>query len=250
MAITEFIPLIASGVTGLVENLWGTSMEEEADKKRAALGAPPKYDIPQSQIDSEQLARIRTRQEMPEYSKILAQIDANAANQASATARVSGSQYGAMAGSGAAQANRKKYLRQLGIASDVSRSQAEQQSINATASGAQYEQMQFEYNEWLPWQIAKNEIAAIRGVGQQQIMSGLDTAAAAGIYGSQLLQNNQQQGGGAQPSPYMPYNYGSAGQQINQMGQNQVYPSTGLGTDPYAASSNTGFIEPWMTQSF
>ena len=99
-----------------------------------------------------------------------------------------------MAGSNAAQANRKQYLRQLGIGNDVYQSQAEERSIQAGASGAAYENMEFEYNEWLPWQIAKNEIASIRGTGQQQLIGGLDQAAAAGIQGANIYNQNRNYG--------------------------------------------------------
>jgi len=188
------IPTIIGGIQGLTENLIGQSWEDDANKKEAALGGAPEFSTPQSQLEYEQLAKTQANQDMPGYADQVRQIEANSAYATASTARAAGSQYGAMAGSNAAQANRKKYLRQLGIGNDVYQSGAEERSIQATASRAPYEQMEFEYNEWLPWQIAKNEIASIRGTGQQQLIGGLDQAAAAGIQGANIYNQNRNYG--------------------------------------------------------
>jgi len=68
------------------------------------------------------------------------------------------------------------------------------------------------------------------------LIGGLDTAAAAGIQGANIYNQNQNYGGNQSMLPQQgatPYNYGQAGSQINQMGQNQVAPAAGLGTNPY-----------------
>jgi len=236
------IGTVLGGVSGLAENLFGTSWEEEANAKEKELGDAPKFGIPQSQQEYEQLMQSKVGQNMPGYGDMLAQIEAQTAYQSVSSGMASGSQYGAMAGQNAAQSNRRRYLRQLGISNEGYKSNAEMGSIQATASRAPYEQAQFEYNEWLPWQIAKNEIASIRGTGQQQLMSGIDTLGAVGIYGSQLAQNNQSQSILPQTT-YQSYNYGAAG--ANQLGGSQ-----NLVTDPYGNRSGTGYIEPWMTQQF
>ncbi len=183
---------IIAGISGLGQNLFGTSWKEEANRKEAALGDAHKFSIPQSQLDYEQLMGSYAGQDMPNYSELVNQARATSDYQAASAGRVASSQFGAMGGANAAQAGRKKYLRQLGIANDAYKSNAEAGAIEAQMGRAPYEQMQFEYNEFLPWQIAKNEIASIRGVGQQQLTSGLDTAAAAGIHATNIYQQNQQ----------------------------------------------------------
>ena len=125
MADLGLISTILSGATGLVENLWGSNMEEEADAKRAALGDSPTFTTPQSQLDYENLSQLRSKQEMPGTSQMLANIEANRAAQTSAAGRVADSQYGALGGANAASATRSKYLRQLGIQGSQYKSGAE-----------------------------------------------------------------------------------------------------------------------------
>jgi hypothetical protein len=197
------VSLLLSGASGLVENLIGQDMSKEAEKKRAALGEPPKFEIPQSQLDHEKLMRTRARQEMPGAAQMRAGIEAQTGQAAGAASMAAGSQVGALAGSNLAQSNRRRQLRQLGIAGQVYSDRAQMGNIQATASRAPYEQMQFEYNEWLPWQIAKNEIASIRGVGQQQLVGGLDRLAATGIQGANMYAQNQYY------NQQMPYGGGS-----------------------------------------
>jgi hypothetical protein len=193
------ISTILGGASGLAENLFGVSWEEEAKKKDAALGPAPTFEMPQSQLDYEKLLNARKRQEMPGHSDALAQADIQRSLQAAGAARVAGSPYGAQAGLGLAEGNRRRQLRRLGIEQEAYTSMAEDASTQAAMQRAPFEQMQFEYNEWLPWQIAKNEIASIRGTGQQQLISGLDNAAAYGIQGAQLWSQNQQPQTGGSP---------------------------------------------------
>jgi len=216
------IGTILAGASGLAENLFGTNWEAEANAKEKALGDSPKFDTPQSQTEYENLMRSRAREDMPGYNDMLNQIEAQTAYQAGAGARVADSQYGAMAAGGAAQANRRRYLRQLGIQNQASKSDAELAAIQAGASGAQYDMMKYEYNDNIPWQVAKNEIASLRGFAQQGITNQLDTIGAAGIYGAQLWDNRTPQNN--TPQSILPNNGGGNGQ--------------------------TGNIEPWMTQQW
>lgn len=185
---------IIGGVSAVAENLFGKDMVNEADKREAALGEAPKFSTPQSQADYEALMKSKAGQDMPGYTDMLNQVEASTAYEASAGARVSGSQYGAMAAGNAAQGNRRKYLRQLGIQNDVSKSSAELEATMAGASGTQFDIMEYEYNDNIPWQMAKNEIAALRGYGQQKIVGGLDNVGATGIYASQIYGNKEDDG--------------------------------------------------------
>jgi len=222
-----------AGASGLVENLFGTSMEEEAAKKEAKLGEAPKFEVPTSQIAFEEGMRKRTRQDMPGMDAINQSIESSISTGRGAAARASGSQVGAMGGSNASLISRKKQLRQLGISNDQFKSQAQTEYGGAVKSRGQYEQNQFEYNKWLPWQIAQNEIASMVGYGQQKLMSGMDNASAAAIYGSSLLSNVDSRGTPTPQQTPIPYNYGAAGQSIPQMGMDQVAPASNLGTNPY-----------------
>ena len=185
---------LIGGVTGLAENLFGTSWEDTANQKEAALGGAPKFGIPKSQLEYEEVMKGYSKQNMPGYADMVNQARATSDYQTASAGRVAGSQYGALGGANAAQAGRKKYLRQLGIANDSYKSNAEAGAIEAQMGRAPYEQMQFDYNEWLPWQIAKNEIASIRGAGQQQLTSGLDNAGASAIHATNIYQQNKQYG--------------------------------------------------------
>lgn len=188
------------GTAAVAENLFGKNMVNEADKREAALGEAPEFSTPQSQTDYEALMKSKAGQDMPGYTDMLNQVEASTAYQASAGARASGSQYGAMAAGNAAQSNRRRYLRQLGIQNDVSKSSAKLDSTMAGASGTQFDIMAYEYNDNIPWQMAKNEIAALRGYGQQKIVGGLDNVGATGIYASQIYgNNNKEEDGGLLP---------------------------------------------------
>ena len=226
---------IVSGILGLLpgmaETFVGYGWEDEANAKEKKLGDAPKFGIPQSQQEYEQLMNSKVGQNMPGYGDMLAQIEAQTAYQSVSSGMASGSQYGAMAGQNAAQSNRRRYLRQLGITNEGYKSGAELGAIQATASRTPSEIMQYEYNENIPWQIAKNEIASIRGTGQQQLIHGLDNAAAYGIYGSQMF-NGQQDS----ILPRTFNDYTTTDHQtisIDQLGANQVAPASKLGTDPY-----------------
>lgn len=225
---------------GMAQSYVGYNMEDEAIAKEKALGDAPKMGIPDSQIAFEEGMRKRMGSNMPGYSQMESDINSTAATGMGASARVSDSQVGALGGANRSMVSRKRDLRRLGVANLQSQDTATVQYGEAVKSRVPYEQAQFETNEWLPWQINKNEIAAIRGSGQQQLMTSLDQGAAAGIYGMNLMDQNKYYNQQMQnpymntsQSPYTPYNYGAAGQGIAQMGQDQVAPATGLGTNPY-----------------
>lgn len=239
MAIAEIASSIAGMIPSTIEQYIGYDYLDEAEKKAAKTGEAPKFEVPTSQIAFEEGMRKRTKQDMPGIDAINQSIESSISTGRGAAARASGSQVGAMGGSNASLVNRKKQLRQLGISNDQFKSQAELEYGGAVKSRGQYEQNQFEYNKWLPWQIAQNEIASMVGYGQQKLMSGMDNASAAAIYGSSLLSNVDSRGTPPPQQTPIPYNYGAAGQSILQMGQNQLNPGDG-----------TGYISPWMTQTW
>lgn len=219
------IGLLLSGVTGLAENLFGEDLEQKAKDKEAALGAAPTFDIPESQLAFEDAMNKRVRKGMPGATQMREDIDSTAATSMGASARAGGTQAAGLGGANLALDRRRKGIRQLGIANEKFRSLAEAQRAEAVKSRAPYEIAQYEYNEWLPWQIEKNEIAALRGAGQQQLMTSLDRGAAAGIHGSNLFSQNKY--------------YGGANYNLPDMQTNFAPPD-----------NQTGYIEPWMTQPF
>jgi len=188
-------------LSGQMETLFGKSWEEDAKAKEKALGAPPKMEMPQSQIDFEQMAARKTKQAMPGMQSLEDNIDQVASQSTSQSARAATGQFSAMGGGNRAQSNRRSQLRRMSAVQEGYADQAQMGAAQAVKSRAPYETMQYERNEFIPWQIQKNRIAAERGFGMNQIVHGFDQAGAYGIYGAQAMSNNQSPYAGSQPQP-------------------------------------------------
>ena len=244
MAATSIISGILGLLPGIAEEIVGWGWDEEAEKKEKELGPAPTFSIPESQRRYEDYMKTRSRQAMPGSELMEQNIEETTAGTLSAAGRVADTGWGAQGAGLRATEDRRRRLRKMGSMQEQYKAASTADAAGAVKSRTPYETMQYEYNEWLPWQIGKNEIAAIRGAGQQQLMGGLDQAAAASIYGANIYNTSQMY---SNPPPqqgqmqYQPYNYGQAGQGINQMGQNQLGSSSGLGADPYAGGNTRPF---------
>ena len=239
------------GASGLVENLFGKSWEEQAEEKEKQLGPAPTFSIPESQKRYEDYMKTRSRQAMPGSELMEQSIEDTTSDTLSRAGMVANTGWGAQGAGLGATENRRRRLRKLGSMQEQYKRAAQTDYAGAVKSRTPYETMQYEYNEWLPWQIQKNEIASIRGAGQQQLMTGMDRGAAMGIYGANMYNTSQMYGNQSGGNPgYVPYSTNPYSPTMNQMGQNQLGQSAGMGSDPYGNRSGTGYIEPWMTQPF
>ena len=195
-------------------------MMAKAAKEEAALGPPPKMDIPESVDDYIGMQRKMSRQEMPGSTQMQ-----TTAGTLSAFSQM-GQGASAEAGVLGAMMNRRNALSQMGIAAAQYTSGRQDQYAQAVASRAPWEQSQWEHNEWAPWGIRKNELMGDRNVGMNLKYQGMDEGAASFTQGMGALNrgigafaNNPQAqnwwgglggGGGGINSigPQMPFNTG------------------------------------------
>jgi len=164
----------------------GESYLSQAAQKDAMLGPSPTMEVPQSVDDYINLSRKMARQEMPGATQMRQDIAQTNAGMLSG-AMQAGQGADTMAAVLAAGQNRMRALSQMGIAASQYRSGQQQNYAQAVASRAPWEQQQFEYNEWIPWQQQKNEAVDMRNMGLQMKYQGMDMGAAAGIQGANML---------------------------------------------------------------
>jgi len=171
--------------------------------------------------------------QMPGYDQEMAGIEQGTAQTLTGVRQLAGNQASAMAGLLGATSNQQDRVRELGIRALQYRQQQQQNLGQAYLQRAGAENQQFEYNQWLPWQMKKNQVDSLRGAGTQNIYGGLDQMGAAAIQGMNMNANQQaygnmmpQYGSQAAQSYQYPQKFqgmmGNALQnQMNQMNQSQ-----------------------------
>lgn len=174
----------------------GESFYKQGKEMNAALGKSPTMEVPKSVDQYINLSRNLARQEMPGASQMRQDIAQTNASMLSSASQA-GSGFDTMAAVLAAGQNRMNALRQMGIAAAQYTAGQQQQYAQAVASRAPWEQQQFEYNQWLPWQMRKNEAQDLMNTGLQMKYSGADIGAAAWTQGANMasqglwnMQNN------------------------------------------------------------
>jgi hypothetical protein len=158
----------------------GLNAIDEAKKREKALGGPPQYEIPESVDQYEEMMRTLSQGEVPGYGLMKEDIQERGAADMTGVSQLSSPEQ-ALSGVREVSYDQMNQLSDLGMRAFEWRDQANLGYAGAMQNTAQQETMQYEYNEWLPWQIAKNEIASLRGAGQAAQQSGTDTMGAAGI---------------------------------------------------------------------
>lgn len=126
---------------------------------------------------------------MPGYDAMQAGIMDEAAANATGVAQLTSGPEAVM-GTSSVYNNQANQLRDLGMRASQWQQEQEMRYLGAQQGRGELEQQQFEYNKWLPWQIEKNEIASLRGAGQQMQASGLDTLGATGMQAASMFTNN------------------------------------------------------------
>jgi len=161
------------------------------------------YTIPQSYTDELGLRKTQMRQEMPGYSQHRQDIDSATASTLSSSQNLGGADSAAVL-LGAGQ-DRLRALRGLGIQASQYGQRQQEGYTQAVGRGAQFENMAFDYNQWIPQQQFANTITAERNMGNQMMSSGFDQMLGAGIQGANMANQQQwynnmqpQQGGGNQ----------------------------------------------------
>jgi hypothetical protein len=173
-ALTVLEPLFTAPLVS------GRSKTKEAAAREAALGGPPEFQVPSSYDQYTSLLKERAGQQMPGYDDMSSDIQQQAAaNATGVTQLTSGPE--AVMGINSVYNNQANQLRDLGMRASQWQQEQEMRYLGAQQGRGELEQQQFEYNQWLPWQIQKNEIASLRGAGNQMVASGMDNLGAGAV---------------------------------------------------------------------
>ena len=203
--------LLAAGLsitgmaTGLAKMGFGIADTVKANRMEKGL-TTPKYEIPKGLEDYESLMKRNAQGQMPGYDQEMAGIEQGTARTLTGVRQLASNQSSAMAGLLGSTSNQQDRVRELGVRALQYRQQQQQNLGQAYLQRAQAENQQFEYNQWLPWQMKKNQIQSLRGAGTQNIYGGLDSMASAAINGMNMNANQQSYGN-------MIPQYGNQGQQ-------------------------------------
>lgn len=158
----------------------GIRKTDEASAREAALGDAPKFEIPSNYDQYMNVMKERAGQQMPGYDAMSQDIQEAAAANATGVAQLSSGPEAVM-GMDAVYGDQASQLRDLGMRASQWQNQAELGYQQAQYGRGALEQQQFEYNEWLPWQIKKNEIASMRNAGNQMAAGGTDGMGAGAV---------------------------------------------------------------------
>ena len=185
----EYAALLADP-TGTLTGLMGMS---EANKREEALGGPPQYEIPESYDLALSQMKKRSKQQMPGYDEAMAGIQQDAAANATGANQLSSGPEAIMA-QNSIYGNEMAQIQDLGSRASQWQQQQQAQYARGLQGRAGMETQQFEYNQWLPWQIQKNEIASLRGAGNTAVASGMDNMMATGVQA--INESSNQNSGG------------------------------------------------------
>ena len=160
-------------ITGITDN----QAAKDAEKLRTD---PPKFEIPKSYDDYVKQMKERSQQQMPGFDAMKTGIEEAAAANATGVGQLeSGPE--AIMGMNDVYGEQTNQLRDLGMRASAWQNEQQLGYQQAVQGRGVLEQQQFDYNEWLPWQIKKNEIASMRNAGNQMVSQGSDAQAAAGM---------------------------------------------------------------------
>jgi len=164
----------------------GVRADDEAKKREKALGSSPEFQIPESYDLALEQLRKRQKDTMPGYDEAMAGIQQETAANVTGAQQLSSGPEAIMAQSGI-YGDQQARIQDLGMRASQWQQQQQQQYAQMLQGRAGMEMQQFEYNQWLPWQIQKNEIASLRGAGQAAQQSGADTMGAAGVQAASIF---------------------------------------------------------------
>jgi len=162
--------------------------DKEAQRREDALGASPKFEIPESYTLALNQLKKRQKEQMPGYDEAMAGIQQGAAADMTGAQQLSSGPNAIMAQSGI-YGDQMARMQDLGARASQWQREQEQRYAQMLQGQAGLEAQQFEYNEWIPWQTQKNEINAMRNAGQSAQKSGSDTMMSAAITGASMFSN-------------------------------------------------------------
>ena len=164
----------------------GFRAEDRADAMEAELGPLPEYQVPESYDRYTQMMRDRAQQQMPGYETMQEDIMGQSAANATGVGQLSSGPEAVM-GTGLAYQDASNQLQDLGLRAATYKQGNQQAYAGAVQGRSPYETMEYEYNQWIPWQIGMNEAMSMRNAGMGAQQSGSDTMGAAAMTGLSMI---------------------------------------------------------------
>ena len=200
--------LVSAGIAaarGIGKAVQGRRDIKEAKKMEKELGESPKFETPQAVDDYTNRMNLLAKQEMPGYSQMKSDIQESTATGMGQVGQLAQGE-DKMAGLLGLMQGQKQSLRTLGTMAMQHQYGAQKEAVQAGLQKAPWEEKEFEYNDWVPWQQGKNRAIDMRNMGSQQRSEGWDMVAGAGIQGANLMSmnswyNNMYPKPGGEPQP-------------------------------------------------
>jgi hypothetical protein len=183
-----------SSIPSLVQAGFGIADRIKANKlyKDNNLGQSPQMEVPESMNAYVSLQEKLAQTRMPGYNENKSAIGGATAGAYSNIRQSASTESGALTSMLGAYSGQQNMLRDLSIRALDYQNKQQQNLGQAYLQKAGVEQQMFEYNKWLPWQMKMNQYESLRGAGTQNIVSGLDSLAGAGIQGANMKANQDQ----------------------------------------------------------
>jgi len=181
---TETLPGLDPIIFGPIAE--GVRRSKSAEAMEAELGGLPAYEVPESYDRYTQMMRDRAQQQMPGYDTMQEDIMGQAAANATGVGQLSSGPEAVM-GTGLAYQDASNQLQDLGLRAATYKQGNQQAYAGAVQGRSPYETMEYEYNQWIPWQIGMNEAMSMRNAGQAAQQSGTDTMGASAVTGLSMI---------------------------------------------------------------
>ena len=225
---------LIGGIKSIAGGIQKRKAQRELDKEMPKYTRPEEYDkllsIYQQQAGLGQL---------PGQDQVEAKLSANTARGSRAISKFADNPVAAVAATAGLYGREQGAIRDLGIQFSEFRNRAQGQLANAYKIGADYADKEFSYNQWYPDQVKRNMAAQRWNAGQQNLWSGIDAVAGAGMDALTAGMNAQQ--GTPQQAP------SSAGVQTNS---NQTSWMQGTANAAYIPMNAGAAVAPGTYQDF
>jgi hypothetical protein len=231
---------IAQGVVGLGKSIFGGIQKNRAKRERDRLLADqPQFDTPQSIQDlsalyGQYLSDVQRREGIPGQQQIEANIRESAATGIQKVRETARSSTEALGATTDIIGRELEGIQQLEIEAARQKARQELNAMQmygqALGGQAQYEQQEFMYNEYMPWQTQVAQAQAEYAGGQQTMVSGLSDV----VSGATQFGVNQAYGSQRPPEPWVPDPLSQINPQMDTSNPFSNIPSVGQQMNPGA----------------
>lgn len=189
---------IATGIGGLIQGGLGLFQQKKGEEARQeAMANQPQFQTPAAineltAMYGDYLSEVQGREEMPGQAQIESNIRESTAGGISSIRETARSSTEALGATTDVIGQEIESIQQLNVQAAQQKARQELQAMQmyggALQQQAQYEQQEFMYNEYMPWQTRLNEAQAQVQGGWQNISAGVSgMAQGAGMYAANQL---------------------------------------------------------------